>query len=92
MPLFKDKRTAAIFNGEPDRRLPPDLRIRAEAALFRVVSANQLNDLLVPRSLRLEALQGDRLGTHSIRINRQWRVRFRWTDGGAEDIEIVDYH
>ena len=60
--------------------------------LQRVVTAASLSDLRVPPSFRLEALRGDRRGQHSIRINDQWRVCFRWTDQGAVQIEIVDYH
>lgn len=60
--------------------------------LQRVVAAAALSDLRVPPSHRLEALSGDRDGEHSIRINDQWRVCFIWTDQGAMEIEIVDYH
>ena len=55
-------------------------------------AAITLGDLLSPPGNRLEALRGDRRGQHSIRINRQWRVCFRWGDDGPEDVEIVDYH
>lgn len=51
-----------------------------------------LEDLRLPPSNRLEALKGDRAGQHSLRINDQWRLCFRWTDGGAVDVEIVNYH
>nr|WP_245578332.1 type II toxin-antitoxin system RelE/ParE family toxin [Desulfomicrobium escambiense] len=54
--------------------------------------AGRLEDLRIPPGNRLEALKGDRAGQHSIRINGQWRICFRWTDAGAEDVEIVDYH
>lgn len=54
--------------------------------------ATRLEDLRVPPNNRLEALVGDRKGQHSIRINDQWRICFRWTSAGAEDVEIVDYH
>ena len=60
--------------------------------LQRVAAATALSDLRVPPSQRLEALRGDRTGQHSIRINEQWRVCFRWTDQGAMEIEITDYH
>ena len=60
--------------------------------LHRVVTADDLLDLLVPPSQRLEMLKGDRTGQFSIRINDQWRVCFTWTDEGAREIEIVDYH
>lgn len=55
-------------------------------------AAHTLDDLRVPPGNRLEAFKGDRVGQHSIRINDQWWVCFRWTDGGAGDVEIVDYH
>ena len=60
--------------------------------LQRVVAATALSDLRVPPSHRLEALRGDRIGQYSIRVNAQWRVCFLWTDQGAMDIEITDYH
>ncbi len=60
--------------------------------LQRVVAAVVLNDLRVPPSHRLEALRGDRLGQYSIRINDRWRVCFVWTDQGAMEIEVIDYH
>lgn len=55
-------------------------------------NAGVLEDLRMPPGNRLEALKGDRAGQHSIRINDQFRICFRWRDGGAEDVEIVDYH
>jgi proteic killer suppression protein len=57
-----------------------------------VVEAQELSDLAVPPGNRLEALKRDRLGQHSIRINDQWRICFVWKDGGAERVEITDYH
>ncbi len=60
--------------------------------LQRVITAGALSDLRLPPSHRLEALSGDRKGQYSIRINDRWRVCFRWTEEGATDIEIVDYH
>lgn len=64
----------------------------ARRKLRQLEVAAQLDDLRVPPGNRLEALKGDRIGQYSIRINEQWRVCFRWTEGGAEDVEIVDYH
>lgn len=55
-------------------------------------AATELNTLRVPPGNRLEALKGDRSGQHSIRINGRWRICFRWTTAGAEDVQIVDYH
>ena len=57
-----------------------------------VSAAAKLEDLRVPPGNRLEALKGDRKGQHSIRVNQQWRVCFRWTESGPADVEIVDYH
>ncbi len=60
--------------------------------LDRIDAALDLGDLRVPPSHRLEALTGDRAGFHSLRINDQWRIVFRWEQGGAHDVAIVDYH
>ncbi len=60
--------------------------------LRQVGSAQFLEDLRIPPGNRLEALKGDRVGQHSIRINDQWRICFVWTDAGPEEVEIVDYH
>ncbi|AKJ96384.1 plasmid maintenance system killer protein [Thioalkalivibrio versutus] len=60
--------------------------------MIQLQAAETLQDLRSPPGNRLEALSGDRVGQHSIRINAQWRICFRWTDEGAEDVEIVDYH
>ncbi len=57
-----------------------------------LAAATQLQDLRVPPGNRLEALQADRKGQHSIRVNDQWRICFVWRDGGAENVELVDYH
>ena len=72
--------------------MPPDIQRRARMRLQRVVASAALTDLRVPPSHRLEALHGDRQGQYSIRVNDQWRVCFTWTDKGAMEIEIVDYH
>ena len=64
----------------------------ARRKLRQLEIANRIDDLKVPPGNHLEALKGDRTGQHSIRINSQWRVCFCWTDAGAEDVEIVDYH
>ena len=64
----------------------------ARRKLRQLQIAGRLDDLRVPPGNRLEALKGDRAGQHSIRINDQYRVCFRWTAAGAEDVEIVDYH
>jgi proteic killer suppression protein len=70
----------------------PNLQRQAHRRLVRLDSANTLGDLRVVPGNRLEPLRGDRASQHSIRVNDQWRICFRWTDLGPEDIEIVDYH
>ena len=60
--------------------------------LVQIDAAERLDDLRIPPGNRLEALKGDRRGQHSIRVNDQWRICFRWRDGDAYDVEIVDYH
>lgn len=71
---------------------PSDLVNAARRKLIMINSAMRLSDLSSPPGNRLEALKGDLTGRHSIRINDQWRVIFRWTGNGPEDVEIVDYH
>jgi len=89
---FADKRTAAIFAGYSVKGLPAQIQKRARAKLMAIDAAAQLDDLRIPPGNRLEALQGDRKGQHSIRINNQWRICFVWQDDDAWDAEIVDYH
>jgi len=89
---FRDRETERIWMGEGSRRLPPWIHAAAMRRLRLLNRAVTLVDLATPRGNRLEALSGNRLGQLSIRINDQWRICFRWTDGGAEDVEIVDYH
>lgn len=92
MNRFKDNDSERLFNDQPVRRLPPEIRRRARMRLQRVIAADVLTDLHTPPSHRLETLRGDRLGQYSIRINRQWRVCFVWTEQGAMEIEVTDYH
>lgn len=89
---FGDRETARIWNGEYSRKLPGDIQERALMKLQQLHAAGDLKDLAIPASNQLEALQGDRQGQYSIRINRQWRICFRWTDCHAWGVEIVDYH
>jgi proteic killer suppression protein len=89
---FVNRDTELAFHGQYVRWLPPDIRRRAKESLRRVALAPSLENLRFPPSQRLEALRGDREGQHSIRINDQWRVCFTWTEMGAIEIEITDYH
>ena len=89
---FGDRETERLFRREPVRKLPPDVQRVALRKLVLLDAAESIEDLRVPPGNRLEKLTGDRAGQHSIRINDQWRVCFRWKEGDAEDVEIVDYH
>ncbi|NCT66007.1 MAG: type II toxin-antitoxin system RelE/ParE family toxin [Rhodanobacteraceae bacterium] len=89
---FADKEAEKIWRGTPSRRLPADIQQAARRKLRMLHNAANLDDLRVPPANRLEALKGNRAGQHSIRINNQWRICFRWEDGDAHDVEIVDYH
>ena len=88
----RDKRIALILAGKVPKGFPPDLIRPAQKAIRALMAAVRIESLRLPPSNRLEALRGDRAGQWSIRINLQWRLCFRWTDMGAEDVEIVDYH
>ena len=88
---FRSPDTEALFND----RLVPRFRAferPARRKLLYLSQARSLRDLLAPPGNMLEALKHDRKGQHSIRINDQWRICFRWADGHAHDVEIVDYH
>ena len=74
------------------RRIPPEIQRRARMRLQRIIAAAALSDLRLPPSHHLEALRGTRNGQHSIRVNNQWRVCFTWTEQGAMEIEVTDYH
>ena len=89
---FRSRETELIWNGEISRRLPQDIQAVARRKLRMLNNARTLNDLRVPPANRLEALHGSRKGQHSIRVNDQWRFCFVWKDGGAHEVEIVDYH
>jgi proteic killer suppression protein len=92
---FGDKITEAIYHGTPAKdihRFPPNVRKVAWRKLDMVNGARSLRDLLAPPGNRLESLHGDLKGYHSIRINDQWRVIFRWHEGNAYDVRIMDYH
>ena len=88
----RGKAAQSIASGRAPKGFPPDLLRRAELRLRALDHATDLKDLVSPPGNRLEALKGDRAGQHSIRINGQWRICFRWTNAGPQDVEIVDYH
>ena len=89
---FRDRDTARLFDRQAIRRLGADVQRVALRKLRQLDAAVQLEDLRVPPGNRLEKLRGDRAGQHSIRINDQWRLCFRWLGNDAYDVEIVDYH
>jgi toxin HigB-1 len=89
---FADKVTAAVFAGLEARRMAKPLQAAARRKLMMLDAATGLDTLRATPGNRLEALKGDRKGQHSIRINQQWRVCFKWEAGHAWSVEIVDYH
>ncbi len=89
---FACEETHKIYDGKVSRRLPQNLLNVMQRKLRMLDAAANLSDLRVPPNNQLEALKADRKGQHSIRVNRQWRVCFRWTPPGPSDVEIVDYH
>jgi toxin HigB-1 len=89
---FGDKDTEAIWHRQRSTKLDGPTQHVAWRKLAMLDAAESLWDLRIPPGNRLEKLSGGRSGQHSIRINRQWRICFRWTDAGPEDVEIVDYH
>lgn len=88
---FADRNTEALFQRKPRKRFRSLARVALRKLLI-LHAASSLDDLKVPPGNRLEKLKGDRKRQYSIRINDRWRVCFRWKDGDAYDVEIVDYH
>lgn len=88
---FSDKDTEQLFREEKSRRFRAITRV-ALRKLIQMNRAGSLSDLSVPPGNRLEALKGNLAGLHSLRINQQWRIVFRWTDQGPAEVRIVDYH
>lgn len=89
---FADPETEKLWRGNRSRRLPSDLQRRALIKLQLIDAAVELSFLRLPPGNHLEALKGDRVGQHSIRINDQWRICFIWSGTDAERVEITDYH
>jgi proteic killer suppression protein len=89
---FADRDTERVWQRKRVRKLDQGLQRAALRKLLILDASDTLDDLRVPPGNRLEKLRGDRLSTYSIRVNQQWRICFRWTSAGPEDVEIVDYH
>ena len=92
---FGDKATSDLFHGissRKARKLPNQIYDMALYKLDVINAAHNLDDLKLPPGNRLEPLKGSRKGFHSIRINEQWRIIFRWETNVAHDVQIVDYH
>ena len=89
---FKDRDTRKIWEEVFVKKYPKDIQRICLRKMIMIHRSKNINDLRVPPGNRLELLTGDRKGVYSIRINEQWRICFRWTDGAAHDVEITDYH
>ena len=89
---FADKETEKIYRRNYSKKFPEDIQRRAYRKLLQIDLMTELKELQSPPGNRLEKLKGDRKGQHSIRINQQWRICFKWQEGDAFDVEIVDYH
>jgi proteic killer suppression protein len=89
---FGDKQTKKIWEGERVKGLSTEIQELARRKLRMLNNSNDLNDLMIPPSNRLEKLKGHLKKFYSIRINNQWRIIFKWNNGNAELVEIIDYH
>lgn len=89
---FSDPETETVWNLRRSRKLPPDIQRTALRKLRQLNRTAQLIDLRIPSGNRLEQLKGFTPPRYSLRINDQWRITFRWSDGGADDVRIEDYH
>lgn len=89
---FGSKATERIWNGQYVRRVDRTIQRATLRKLELLHAAKDVEDLRIPPGNRLEQLVGDRRGQYSIRVNDQWRICFVWREGGAEDVELVDYH
>jgi len=89
---FSCRDTELIWNGYSSRKFPSTIQQTARRKLVHINSAVSINDLRVPPGNRLKKLEGKLKGKHSIRVNDQWRIVFRWENGNAVEVEIVDYH
>lgn len=89
---YKCKETEKLFKQRKAKKFPPEIARRALRKLMYLDAAKSLDDLRIPPANHLEALSGNRKGQHSIRVNKQFRICFRWEEGSIHDVEIIDYH
>lgn len=89
---FGNKETQLVWTGKVSGKLPFEIQNTARRKLRMINNAHNLQDLKIPPANRLKRLHGDLSDFHSIRINRQWRIIFKWVDGQAHEVQIVDYH
>ncbi len=89
---FGDKRTEQIFSGEIVKKLDTSLQNKALRRLQYIDAAEKIEDLMVPPSNKLERKKGDLQDFYAIWVNKQWRIIFKWIDGAAHDVQLVDYH
>jgi proteic killer suppression protein len=89
---FADAQTQQLYLTGKARRVPPAVATRARRRLDQINAAIRIEDLKVPPGNRLHSLEGDRRGQHSISVNDQWHICFRFEDGDAYDVEFCDYH
>ena len=89
---FGDKETDKVWNGTRSRKLPNEIQEIGRRKLRMLNNSQDIQDLKIPPSNRLEKLGGKLKAYHSIRINNQWRIMFKWKSGNAFEVEIIDYH
>ena len=89
---FADKETKKVWNGDFSTKLPNEIQRIARRKLRMINNSQSINDLRIPPANKLEKLKGDLKGLYSIRINKQWRITFKWTNQNAEQLKIEDYH
>ena len=89
---FGDKKTNKIWEGERVKGLPTNIQEIARRKLRMLNNSQNINDLMIPPSNRLEKLNGNLKDLYSIRINDQWRIVFEWNNGNAEQVQVLDYH
>lgn len=89
---FGNKETEKIWDGIRSSKLPNEIQEIARRKLRMLNNSQEINDLRIPPSNRLEKLSGNLLGFYSVRINLQWRIIFRWQEGNCYEVQIIDYH